>query len=65
MACSMQTTPETQEWRQRRWWIAWTQLPLAEFDDWLLRDVGVIRERDIGVSREAARREVDELVLGS
>jgi uncharacterized protein YjiS (DUF1127 family) len=25
----------------------------------LLRDIGVIRERDIGVSREAARREIE------
>jgi uncharacterized protein YjiS (DUF1127 family) len=32
---------------------------LAELDDRLLRDIGVIRERDIGVSREEARREIE------
>jgi uncharacterized protein YjiS (DUF1127 family) len=32
---------------------------LAELDDRLLRDIGVIRERDIGVSREQARREIE------
>ena len=31
----------------------------AELDDRLLRDIGVIRERDIGVSREQARREIE------
>ena len=34
---------------------------LDELDDWLLRDIGVIRERDIGVSRAAAAREADTL----
>lgn len=34
---------------------------LADLDDRLLRDIGVIRERDIGVSRDAARREADKL----
>jgi uncharacterized protein YjiS (DUF1127 family) len=32
---------------------------LAELDDRLLRDIGVIRERDIGVSREKVRREIE------
>jgi uncharacterized protein YjiS (DUF1127 family) len=32
---------------------------LDELDDRLLRDIGVIRERDIGLSREAATREAD------
>ena len=36
---------------------------LAELDDRLLRDIGVIRERDIGVSREEARREIEPLWL--
>jgi uncharacterized protein YjiS (DUF1127 family) len=50
-----------QAWRQLRRWIARSrQRPaLAELDDRLLRDIGVIRERDIGVSREAARREIE------
>ena len=43
----------------------WIALPrrrqsLAELDDWILRDVGVIRERDMGAGvedpREAASR---------
>jgi len=50
-----------QAWRQLRRWIAWSRQrhALAELDDRLLRDIGVIRERDIGVSREQARREID------
>ena len=50
-----------QAWRQLRRWIARSRQrhALAELDDRLLRDIGVIRERDIGVSREAARREID------
>jgi uncharacterized protein YjiS (DUF1127 family) len=35
---------------------------LDELGDWLLRDIGVIRERDIGVSRGAAAREADTLL---
>jgi uncharacterized protein YjiS (DUF1127 family) len=50
-----------QAWRQRRRWLArsWQRSVLAELDDRLLRDIGVIRERDIGVSREQARREIE------
>jgi len=33
----------------------------AELNDWLLRDIGVIRERDIGIRREAAAREANNL----
>ena len=36
---------------------------LAELDDWVLRDIGVIRERHIGISREEILREVDKLFL--
>jgi uncharacterized protein YjiS (DUF1127 family) len=32
---------------------------LTHLDDWLLRDIGVIRERDIGVSRAETRRKID------
>jgi len=32
---------------------------LAELDDRLLRDIGVIRDRDIGVSREETRRDIE------
>ena len=48
-----------QAWRQLCTWIARRRQrrALMELDDRLLRD--------IGVSREAARREVDELVLGT
>ncbi len=35
---------------------------LTELDDWLLRDIGVLRDRDIGVSREAAAREADRQI---
>ena len=35
---------------------------VAELDDWLLRDIGVIRERDIGVGADAARQDVDKLL---
>ena len=51
----------SEAWRQLRCWIARRQQrhALAELDDWLLRDVGVIRERDIGLSADAARREVE------
>ena len=50
-----------QAWRQLRRWIARSRQrhALAELDDRLLRDIGVIRERDIGVSREEARREIE------
>jgi len=50
-----------QAWRQLRRWIARSRQrhPLAELDDRLLRDIGVIRERDIGISREQARREIE------
>jgi uncharacterized protein YjiS (DUF1127 family) len=30
---------------------------LAELDDWILRDIGVIRERDMGTGLEADPRE--------
>ena len=42
----------------RAWRSAFTQSS-AELDDWLLPDIGVIRERDIGISREQARRAVE------
>jgi uncharacterized protein YjiS (DUF1127 family) len=50
-----------QAWRRLRGWIARSRQrhALAELDDRLLRDIGVIRERDIGVSREQARREIE------
>jgi uncharacterized protein YjiS (DUF1127 family) len=50
-----------QAWRQLRRWIARSRQrhALAELDDRLLRDIGVIRERDIGMSREEARREIE------
>jgi uncharacterized protein YjiS (DUF1127 family) len=50
-----------QAWRQRRRWIARSRqrYALAELDDRLLRDIGVMRER--GVSREEARREIELL----
>ena len=50
-----------QAWRQLRRWLARSrQRPaLAELDDRLLRDIGVIRDRDIGVSREETRREIE------
>ena len=50
-----------QAWRQLRRSLARSrQRPtLAELDDRLLRDIGVVRERDIGVSREEARREIE------
>ena len=50
-----------QAWRQLRRWIGRSQQrhALSELDDRLFRDIGVIRERDIGVSREAARREIE------
>src|SRR5215831_1025322 len=50
-------------WRQLRRWIARSRQrhALAELDDRLLRDIGVIRERDIGFSREEARREIELL----
>ena len=50
-----------QAWRQLRRWIARSRQrhALAELDDRLLRDIGVMRERDIGVSREEVRREIE------
>ncbi len=50
-----------QAWRQLRRWLARSrQRPaLAELDDRLLRDIGVIRDRDIGVSREKTRRDIE------
>ena len=52
-----------QAWRQLRRWIARSRQrhALAELDDRLLRDIGVMRERDIGVSREEVRREIELL----
>ena len=52
-----------QAWRQLRRGIARRResQAVAELDDWLLRDIGVIRERDIGVSCEAAAREAERL----
>jgi uncharacterized protein YjiS (DUF1127 family) len=34
---------------------------MTDLDDGLLRDIGVIRECDIGVSSDAARRQADKL----
>jgi len=50
-----------QAWQQLRRWIARSRQrhTLAELDDRLLRDIGVIRERDIGVSREQAHRAIE------
>jgi uncharacterized protein YjiS (DUF1127 family) len=47
--------------RQLRRWLARSRQrhALAELDDRSLRDIGVIRERDIGVSREEVRREIE------
>jgi len=57
-----------QAWRLLRGWIARRRSrqtdTLAELDDRLLRDIGVIRERDIGVSCEAAAHEADKLFRG-
>ena len=52
-----------QAWRQLRRWIARSRQrhALAELDDRLLRDIGVVRERDIGLSREEVRREIELL----
>ena len=47
----------------RAWRCRLRSRALAELDDRLLRDIGVIRERDIGVSREEARREIEPLWL--
>jgi len=47
--------------RQLRRWIARREA-LTDLDDGLLRDIGVIRECDIGVSSDAARREADKLL---
>src|SRR5262245_3734016 len=48
-----------QAWRQLRRWIARSRQhhALAELDDRLLRDIGVVRERDIGLSREERSEE--------
>ena len=48
-------------WLRLRRWIARRRRrqTLAELDDWILRDIGVIRERDMGLEpdpREAARQ---------
>jgi uncharacterized protein YjiS (DUF1127 family) len=50
-----------QAWRQLRRWIARSRQrhALAGLDDRLLHDIGVMRERDIGVSREELRREIE------
>jgi len=51
-------------WRQLRRWIPRSRKRhalLTELDDWVLRDIGVIRERDIGVSREAAAHPANKL----
>jgi uncharacterized protein YjiS (DUF1127 family) len=52
-----------QAWRHVRTRIARSRErdALTELDDWLLRDIGVLRDRDIGVSREAAARKADTL----
>ena len=44
--------------RARRW-IAGCRRheSLPDLSDWILRDIGVIRERDIGIARQAAPRE--------
>jgi uncharacterized protein YjiS (DUF1127 family) len=49
-----------QAWRWLCRWIALSPRPhpLSELDDRLLRDIGVIRERDMGASRDEARREI-------
>jgi uncharacterized protein YjiS (DUF1127 family) len=51
-------------WRHLRKWLARSRERdvLADLDDRLLHDIGVLRDRDIGVSREAAAREVDRQV---
>ena len=43
-------------WLWVRTWVAWRRErhTLAELDDRLLRDVGVIRDRDLGLRREGA-----------
>jgi uncharacterized protein YjiS (DUF1127 family) len=50
-----------QAWRQLRRWVARSRQrhALAELDDRLLRDIGVMRERDIGMGRDEARREIE------
>jgi uncharacterized protein YjiS (DUF1127 family) len=51
-------------WRGLCRWIArgWRHDALSALDDRALRDVGLIRDRDIGVSREPPAREVDMLL---
>ena len=51
-------------WRQLRWWIVRRRRDhaLADLNDELLRDMGVIRERDIGLSRDAAARQAERLL---
>lgn len=47
-------------------WVARNQErhTLAELDDRSLRDIGLIRDRDIGVSRETAVHKATMLFLG-
>jgi uncharacterized protein YjiS (DUF1127 family) len=46
-------------WLRVRRWIARRRprQTLAGLDDWILRDIGVIRERDMGTGLEADPRE--------
>ncbi len=56
-----------QAWRRLRRWIAGCRQrqSLAELDDRFLRDIGLIRERDIGMSRDAAARDPEKLLWRS
>jgi hypothetical protein len=52
-----------QAWRHLRTRLARSrERDVTELDDWLLRDIGVLRDRDIGVSRDAAAREADRQI---
>lgn len=50
--------------RQLRKWIARRRQrhAVTDLDDTLLRDIGVIRERDIGISRDEAVRRAENLL---
>ena len=51
-----------QAWRHLRTRLARSrERDVTELDDWLLHDIGVLRDRDIGVSREAAAHRADTL----
>ena len=59
---SLQTYGRTalaRAWLRVRRWIARRRRrqTLAALDDWILRDIGVIRERDMGTGLEADPRE--------